>query len=305
MMNSSATAVLKIFRAPLRGEGAVHSPEELKLIASATRRMGLLPAYQEEIIHRAIELSHIVVREIMTPRANIFSLPSNMPIEEASARIVEEQHSRVPVYDPLRGPEHIVGIVHAKDMARLMHFRRMRVSPLSVEPPSIELKVLMHEVLFVPETKLAVDLLQEFQERRQQVAIVVDEFGTTVGMVTAEDALEQIVGEVEDEFDPIRNSVLFPSANSFTLDGSTSLRDLSTRLGWTFPKEAGVETLAGFLLSKLGHIPAEGEQVTEYGRTFRVEEMLGHRISRVRVDAVVDSEVDASATEDDGLEIPA
>src|ERR1700729_4190825 len=99
LMNASAAVVLRLFRAPLRGEGAVHSPEELKLIATATRRMGLLPVFQEEIIHRAIELNHVTVREIMTPRGKIFSLPADMPIERASTRIVEEQHSRVPVYE--------------------------------------------------------------------------------------------------------------------------------------------------------------------------------------------------------------
>ena len=105
-----------LFRAPLRGEGAVHSPEELKLIATATRRMGLLPAFQEEMIHRAIELNHVTVREIMTPRGKIFSLPSDMPVEQASARIVDEQHSRVPVFDPAGGPEQIIGVVYSKDI---------------------------------------------------------------------------------------------------------------------------------------------------------------------------------------------
>ena len=99
LMNRSAALVLRLFRAPLHGEGQVHSPEELKMIATATRRMGLLPVFQEEIIHRAIELNHVTVREIMTPRGKIFSLPADMPIERASARIVEEQHSRVPVYE--------------------------------------------------------------------------------------------------------------------------------------------------------------------------------------------------------------
>src|ERR1700712_5533882 len=99
LMNSSAAKVLRLFRAPLSGEGAVHSPEELKLIATATRRMGLLPVFQEEIIHRAIALNHVTVREIMTPRGKIFSLPADMPLQQASARIVEEQHSRIPVYD--------------------------------------------------------------------------------------------------------------------------------------------------------------------------------------------------------------
>ncbi len=200
-MNASAELVLKLFRAPLRGEGAAHSPEELKLIATATRRMGLLPTYQEELIHRAIELSHVTVREIMTPRGKIFSLPADQGLEQASARIVEEQHSRVPVYDPAAGAEHIIGIVHSKDVSRLMHFRATALGLGATGESGLTLKQVMREVLFVPETKLAVELLQEFQERRRLMAIVVDEFGTTVGLVTAEDALEQIVGELDDEFD--------------------------------------------------------------------------------------------------------
>ncbi|MGI4830974.1 MAG: hemolysin family protein, partial [Janthinobacterium lividum] len=198
LMNGSATLVLKLFRAPLRGEGVVHSPEELKLIASASRQMGLLPAFQEGIIHRAIELGHVVVREVMTPRGKIFSLPADMLLEQASARIVEEQHSRVPVFDPQRGPEHIIGMVHSKDISRLMHFRTTALNLGARGDTGITLQGLLRDVLFVPETKLASDLLQEFQEQRRQMAIVVDEFGTTVGLVTAEDALEQIVGELED-----------------------------------------------------------------------------------------------------------
>src|SRR6202051_1242645 len=128
VMNGSAAVVLRLFRAPLHGEGAVHSPEELKLIATATRRMGLLPEFQEEIIHRAIELNHVTVREIMTPRGKIFALPADMPIERASGRIVEEQHSRIPVYEvkgdaagAVADPDRIIGVVYSKDISRLMH----------------------------------------------------------------------------------------------------------------------------------------------------------------------------------------
>src|SRR6202522_1626569 len=132
LMNTSAAVVLRLFRAPLRGEGAVRSPEELKLIAPATRRMGLLPIFQEEIIHRAIELHHVTVREIMTPRGKIFSLPADMPVERASARIVEEQHSRVPVYDVRpdtpADPDRIIGVVYSKDISRLMHFRAVTLA---------------------------------------------------------------------------------------------------------------------------------------------------------------------------------
>jgi putative hemolysin len=285
LMNASAAVVLRLFRAPLRGEGAVHSPEELKLIATATRRMGLLPVFQEEIIHRAIELNHVTVREIMTPRGSIFSLSADLPLQQASARIVDEQHSRVPVYDPTSGPEHIIGIVYSKDVSRLMHFRTVALSLGGKGESALTLRQVMRELTVVPETKLAIELLQEFQERRRHIAIVVDEFGSTVGLVTAEDVLEQIVDELEDEFD-VSKSPLLSTTGAMSLDGSTTLRDLGNQLHWTFPREAGVETLAGFLLANLGHIPTVGERVEYEGRRFEVAEMAGRRISRVIVEDI-------------------
>jgi len=288
LMNGSATLVLRLFRAPLRGEGAVHSPEELKLIATATRRMGLLPVFQEEIIHRAIELNHVTVREIMTPRGKIFSLAANLNIEDASARIIDEQHSRVPVFDPAKGSEHIIGVVYSKDIARLMHFRSIALGFGGAQESTLTLRKVMREVMFVPETKLAVELLQEFQERRRQIAVVVDEFGSTVGIVTAEDALEQIVGELEDEFDVATSVAPLSAAGKVTLDGSTTLRDLGTQLRWSFPREAGVETLAGFLLAHLGHIPHAGESFDYDGRRFTVTGMNDRRISQIQVEVLAE-----------------
>jgi putative hemolysin len=284
VVNGSAALVLKLFRAPLRGESAAHSPEELKLMATATRRMGLLPAFQEQIIHRALELSAVTTSEIMTPRGKIFSLPGDMMLEQASARIVEEQHSRVPVYDPERGREHIIGVVYSKDISRLMHFRSVAQGLGNQGASNITLRQVMRDILVVPETKLAVELLQEFQERRRQIAIVVDEFGSTLGLVTAEDALEQIVGEVHDEFDIGKDLPLPTADGGLMLDGSASLRDLVTQLRWKFPREAGVETLAGFLLAQFGHIPQVGEHVDFGPRRFFILEMSGQRIARVRIE---------------------
>ena len=285
LLNTSASVVLRLFRAPLRGEGAVHSPEELKLIATATRRMGLLPVFQEEIIHRAIELNHVTVREIMTPRGKIFSLPADMPLQLASARIVEEQHSRIPVYETSHGPEDLIGVVYSKDVSRLMHFRTVALSMGGKGESGLTLRQVMRELTVVPETKLAIELLQEFQERRRHIAIVVDEFGSTVGLVTAEDVLEQVVGELEDEFD-ISRSPLLSTTGAMVLEGSTTLRDLGNQLHWVFPREAGVETLAGFVLAHLGHIPIVGESIDYEGRRFQVAEMSGHRISRVTVEDI-------------------
>ncbi len=286
VMNFSATMVLKLFQAPLRGESGVHSPEELKMLATATRRVGLLPKFQEEVIHRAIELNHVTTREVMTPRGKIFSLPADMPLELASAKIIDEQHSRIPVFDQERGPEHIIGVAYSKDVARLMHFRSMSQGLGGKERSGITLRQVMRDMLVVPETKLIVDLLQEFQERRRQIAIVVDEFGSTVGLITAEDALEQIVGELEDEFD-IGSRIPVPAADGgLLLDGSATLRDLATQLRWKLPREAGVETLAGLLLAKLGHIPEVGETVEIGHRRFIIVEMSDKRIARVRIEEI-------------------
>ncbi|HEV2576882.1 MAG TPA: hemolysin family protein [Acidobacteriaceae bacterium] len=283
VMNASAGIVLRVFRAPLRGETAAHSPEELKLMATATRRVGLLPKFQEEMIHRAIELKDVMVSEIMTPRGKIFSLPADMSLEQASGRIVEEQHTRVPVYDPERGRDHIIGLVHAMDVARLMHFRSVAQSMGNTAESGLTLRQVMRDVQVVPETKLAVELLKEFQERRRQLAIVVDEFGSTLGMVTAEDVLEQIVGELEDEFDTAKVLPLAAPGGGLLLDGNASLRDLVTQLHWRLPRAAGVETLAGLLLTRLGHIPAPGESVEIGGRRFTVVEVDRRRIAKVRV----------------------
>ncbi len=285
LMRNSARLVLHLFRAEVMAEGAVHSPEELKLIASAARRTGLLPPFQEALIHRAVELNHVPAREIMTPRQRIFSLPADMLIEDANARIVDEQHSRVPVYDPAHGPEHIVGVVYSKDLARLMHFR-MTAQTRFARAPFSELRLgqVMHDVLVAPETKPVLDLLMEFQQRRRHIAIVVDEYGSTVGLVTVEDAIEQIIGEVEDEFDIGPRTALQTTPGAVVLDGSVNLRDLETQMNWHLPRDGGVETLAGFLLTRLGKIPAGGETVDYMGRRFTVLEMSGHRISKVRIE---------------------
>ena len=283
-MNSSATFVLRLFRASTVHGAAVHSPDELKLMASAARRQGLLPDYQEALIHRAVEMNDVVAREIMTPRQRIFSLPANMPAEMASERIVEEQHSRIPIYDPARGPEHIVGVVYSKDISRLMHFALARATAGQRPGQGLLLGQIMRDILVVPETKPVLDLLHEFQERRRHLAIVVDEHGSTVGLVTVEDALEQMVGEMEDEFDVGMRRAPRKLAEAFYLDGSVNLRDLETQMHWHLPRDGGVETLAGFLLAQLGRIPSGGETVDFEGRRYTVAEMTGHRISRVRIE---------------------
>ena len=295
LLNRSASLVLGLFRMLPSAHASVHSPDELKIIATAARQGGMLPPFQEALIHRAVEGSDIPTREIMTPRQRIVSLPATMPVEEASARIVDEMHSRLPVYDPLRGPEAIIGVVYSKDVARLMHFRAMAVRrenagssgiPAAAPLASLRLRAIMRDVLVVPETKPVFDLLLEFQQQRRHLAIVVDEFGSTVGLVTVEDAIEQLIGEIEDEFDVASAATpLLPTpSETVVMDGSVSLRDLQTQMLWSLPRDSGAETLAGFLLSRLGHIPQVGEQVDFDRHRLTVTEMQGRRVSRIRVE---------------------
>ena len=154
----------------------------------------------------------------------------------------------------------------------------------------------MREVLVVPETKSVLDLIRDFQQRRRHMAIVVDEYGSTVGLVTAEDAIEQLTGELEDEFDDPTLPILTTATGAFLMDGGVNLRDLETQMQWSLPREGGVETLAGFLLMRLGHIPREGESIVYESRRLTVVEMEARRIAKIRVEPVVESESAASSS---------
>jgi putative hemolysin len=285
VMRVSSHAVLKAFGTRQVREGGVHSPEELKLIVSASRRIGILDTPQEEMIHRALDMENVFVREIMVPRPDIFSLPADMPLDEAFQKVADEQHSRVPIYDPERGPEHIIGVLYAKDLMRWLRYRLGQLMTGQVPTRSSDLKVrhVMREVLVVPETKPLPDLLMEFKQRKRHLAVVVDEFGTTAGVVTVEDILEQLVGEIEDEFD-ISEPVFEPGDSSMVLNGAVNIRDLESQYKINLPRDEGFETLAGFVLAKLQRIPAVGDSFEYDGRRYTVVSMDDLRVDAVQID---------------------
>ena len=285
VMNRSADAVLRAFGSRQIRSGAAHSPEELKLIVAASRRFGLIPEFEEEIIAHALELGEVTVREVMVPRPNIFSFPADLTLDEAVARVVEEQHSRIPVFDPQRGPEHIVGILYAKDLMRWVRLRLSPRLPVPVGMRIADMKIsqIMHDALVVPETKPVAELLEEFKERKRHMAIVVDEFGSTAGLITVEDILEQLVGEIEDEFDVAAMAPLKAGA-TMVLEGAANILDLESQYQLSLPRNEGFETLAGFVLTRLQKIPIAGESFEYDGRRFTVVEMDGHRISKVRIE---------------------
>jgi CBS domain containing-hemolysin-like protein len=289
-MSRVAGFVLRAFGTHEIRHGSVHSPDELRLIVTAARTSGQLSSAQEEMLLNALELDSIAARQVMVPRTRIFSLPSDLSLDEALSRVVDEQHSRVPVYDPQRGHEHIVGVLYAKDLMRWMRQRLGYTAAPSAMAAALrisQMKIgqIMHDVLVVPETKSLLDLLGEFQQHRRHLAVVVDEFGSTAGVISVEDVLEQLVGELEDEFDVAPKQPVTTDANGpLILDGSVNIRDLEAQYELKLPQDEGYETLAGFLLSRLQKMPAGGEAFDYEGRRFIVEKMEGHRIATVRIE---------------------
>jgi CBS domain containing-hemolysin-like protein len=288
-MSRIAGFVLRAFGTREVRHGSVHSPDELKLIVTAAHHSGQLSSTQEEMLLNALELDSITARQVMVPRTRIFSLPSDLTLDEALSRVVEDQHSRVPVYDPLRGPEHIVGVFYVKDLMRWTRLRLGLAAAPSAAQRISQMKIgqVMHDVLVVPETKSLLELLGEFQQRKRHLAVVVDEFGSTAGVISVEDVLEQLVGELEDEFDVASAQPVAADANSpLVLDGAVNIRDLETQYELQLPQDEGFETLAGFVLSRLQKMPQGGEAFDYEGRRFVVEKMDGHRIATVKIERV-------------------
>src|SRR5580692_5177679 len=293
-MSRVAGFVLRAFGTHEIRHGSVHSPDELRLIVTAARTSGQLSSTQEEMLLNALELDSITARQVMVPRTRIFSLPSDLTLDEALARVVDDQHSRVPVYDPQRGPEHIIGVLYAKDLMRWTRLRLsvpgtvtplMRISQIQIS--QMKIGQIMHNVLVVPETKSLLDLLGDFQLRKRHLAVVVDEFGSTAGVISVEDVLEQLVGKLEDEFDVASTPTAVTDANApLLLDGAINIRDLESQYEMKLPQDEGYETLAGFLLSRLQKMPTAGEAFDYEGRRFSVEKMDGHRIATVRIEPV-------------------
>ena len=282
VIERSAAAITRALKLRGSGHAGGHSAEELKLIVSSSRGLGYLPELQEDIIHRVLDLGAVAVREIMVPRNDIISIPLTASLDEVLETMNREQHSRLPVYDEV--PEKIIGILHYKDLLPIWEERRSAIR-LGRPSRSFRMSRLLRRHLVAPESKPLSQMLADFREGRSHIAMVVNEFGTIVGMVTVEDVLEQIVGRIEDEHDE-RARRKGTAAGETELDGSTRIRDLESDFGIGIPTEAGFETLAGFLLFRMGRIPHAGESVEYEGRRYTVVEMERNRIARVRIEKV-------------------
>jgi CBS domain containing-hemolysin-like protein len=288
VIESSTKALMRALQIRGGPHAGGHSAEELKLIVSSSRGLGFLPEAQEDMIHRVLDLETVVVREIMVPRNDIVSIDSSATLDEVLRTMIQEQHSRLPVYQGT--PEKIVGYLHYKDLLPVWEDRRQAIRT-GRPSRSFRIERLLRPHIVAPETKPVSQLLDEFRRGSSHMAMVVDEFGTIIGLVTVEDVLEQVVGPIADEHDE-RAPQWAAEAGEVELDGATRIRDLESEFGIEIPPE-GFETLAGFLLYRLGEIPRVGNAVDFQGRRYTVMQMDRNRIARVRIEKVPEQPVPA------------
>ncbi len=259
-----------------------HSTEELQIQIQQARERGLLASGEEKFILSAIELAQIQVREIMVPRPDMHTLPVESSLDEVMRSFATTQRSRIPVY---RGsPDHILGFVHIKDMMWVLLDRDRRLEE-NQSPPPFDLRRVLREVLIVPETKLASELLIEFRTRHVGMAVVVDEFGSILGLVTLEDILEQMVGEIHDEFDVVEQPLTLADG-ALIFDAALNVRDLDAQYNITLPEDPAYATVGGFVLDQLGFIPKGGESFVYGNFRFSVMEMDSKRVARVKIQRV-------------------
>lgn len=265
-----------LVKALRRGKGA-HiklTEEEIKRIVEQGKEMGVLEEEEKDMINSIFTFGDTIAREIMVPRVDMICVENQMPVKEVMKIISETGFSRIPVY---KGTiDEIQGVVYAKDILR-------NISEDNLQLPAIDFA--RTPPYFIPDTKNIDSLLREMRQRSISIAIVVDEYGGTDGLITIEDIIEEIVGDITDEHDRETPSVVKIDENKFLVDGSTIIEDVNSELNLKIPAE-DQETIGGFVYGELGHIPAEGEKVelAELGAEIIVKEIKGQRITSLLIE---------------------
>jgi putative hemolysin len=273
MLTAATRAVARAFGVEVTGQSQI-STEELKLIVERGGEQGILEAEEEQMIHAVIELGERRLHEVMVPRIAMVALPASASFDDAIDRVVSEGHSRIPVYEST--VDEIVGILYAKD---LLPFLKSDVP----EHPSM--RSLLRTPVFVPESMTIDDLLHEFQRRKVHIAIVLDEYGGTAGLVTIEDLLEEIVGEIQDEYDVEEPMLVSITEHEARVDGRASIDDLLELfdIEMALEDEDEYDTVGGLIYHRVGGIPEPGDEVRVNGLRLTVESTDGRRVGKVLV----------------------
>ncbi|HLE51200.1 MAG TPA: hemolysin family protein, partial [Anaerolineales bacterium] len=269
-LNGTGNALLRLIGIkPATGHELVHSVEELKMLVSASAEEGVVEPQEREMLHAIFDFGDLLVRQVMIPRTEIVAVEADLPLEEIITLITESTYTKFPVYDDKL--DQILGIVHVKDILHTMQ-----------EPgwQNCTARSLVREPVYVPETLSVGALLHQFRDNRQHIAIVLDEYGGTAGLVTLEDLVEEIMGEVSDPFDKTRPEFQIQPDGSILIDGMTLIEDVNAHLGLDL-EDPNYDTIAGYVLGKLGQIPKEKDSVEGDNVRLQVESMDGLRIARL------------------------
>ncbi|HEV2750360.1 MAG TPA: hemolysin family protein [Gemmatimonadales bacterium] len=248
----------------------IHSPEEIRMLVKQSQERGKLDADDARLLQGVFEFSEKSAREVMTPRTEMVALPADLTLEEAADQVAVAGRSRYPVYG--ESMDDILGVVHAKDI--LAGLRSLKGGGL---------RAVLRPAMFVPGTREVEDVLADMKRQKIHLAIVLDEFGGTAGLVTMEDLLEEIVGQIYDEYDrPSGEARGTPAGTAPVITGSTPIREVNVAFGLELD-EQDYTTIGGFLFGALGRLPKPGDQVAVKGAVFEIVEMDGRRVGSVRV----------------------
>jgi len=282
-LNGSARFFLKMIRVPTAPHGFehVHSPDEIEILVRESRREGIVEEDEQAMIEGVFELTRTMTREVMTPRPDIVAVESSATPDRILEIAEESGFSRLPVIE--ESLDEIIGIVVVKDL----------LSEIMGEQPSTRTaREVMREAVFVPDTKAIDDLLAELRARKTHMAVVVDEFGGTDGVVTLEDLLEEIVGEIYDEHDVAEQNISVDRDGRIAIDGGCSVSDLLDWLDLEKVIEAEqYDTVAGFIIGELGRIPEEGDRVSLGTVAIEVVELTDRRVTRVQLHGISDEDL--------------
>jgi len=273
LLTGITSAIAGLFGARATAEAQI-TAEQLRLIVERGGEQGVLEAEEEQMINAVIELGDRRVHEVMIPRIDIAAMPVTATFEEAIRTFVDEGHSRVPVYEDT--VDEVVGILYAKDLLPFL---------AEAAGPRPELRTLLRAPVYIPESMTIDDLLHEFQRRKVHIAIVLDEYGGTAGLVTIEDLLEEIVGEIQDEYDTEEPMVVRLSDDEARIDGRASVDELSELFDTNivFEDEDEYDTVGGLIYHRIGGIPSPGDRIELDGLTLTVESTDGRRVGKVLV----------------------
>ena len=273
VFNGLANFLLKLVGIEPHPSEANHSSEELQYLLDKGKESGALNISEHELIKNVFDFNERIVKNIMVPRTKIVAVELNDTAEEFIKTVTEEGYSRMPIYDD--NIDKIVGVVHTKD-----------ILPILVKGKEVELKSIMRKPYFIPETKKINDLMAEFQQKRIQIAFVLDEFGGTSGMVTLEDIVEEIVGDIQDEYDEETPLVEQISETEFMIDAGASVHDVNEFLPIELPESSDYDTIAGLVSHLFEKIPDVGESTEELGYRFTIMKKTQQNIEYVKLDLI-------------------